>query len=87
MNVKKTQRKTILMEKANELKKVSMNLNTNSINNVDELSLLFGEKNKTRVISSALEIAKAIFKQIKAGKHIIIRDEDGSEQEITFIAT
>ena len=71
----------------NELKKVSMNLSVKSIDNIDELSSLIGENNRTRVVSSALEIAKAIFKQVKSGKHIIIRNDDGSEQEINFIIT
>lgn len=68
-----------------ELKKVSMSLSIKSIDNVNELSSLLRENNRTRVVSTALEIAKIILKQVKSGKHIIVRDENDKEQELTFV--
>lgn len=72
------------MKQINDIKKTSINLSSKSTN---ELSLMLGESDRTRVISSALEIAKIIVKQVKMGKHIIVRNEDGGEQEIIFIMT
>ena len=68
-----------------KLKKVTMNLNDKSIKNVESLSEMTGEKNKTRVVTSSLEIAKQILAYSKKGKKIIIKDEDGNEQEIKFL--
>ena len=65
--------------------KISMVLTPKSLNNVEELGELIGETNRTRVIASALEVAKAILKQVKEGKHVILRDESGSEKEMNFI--
>jgi hypothetical protein len=68
-----------------KLTQVSMNLSSRSLKNIDELSALIGEANRTRVISSSLEIAKAILQQTNNKKHIIVRDEKGVEQEMNFI--
>jgi hypothetical protein len=68
-----------------KLTQVSMNLSSRSLKNIDELSALIGEANRTRVISSSLEIAKAILEQTNNKKHIIIRDDKGVEQEMNFI--
>ena len=65
--------------------KVSMNLNQRTIENVDELSKLIGESNKTRVVSSSLELAKQILEMAKKGAKFIVRNPDGSEQELKFI--
>lgn len=73
------------MGNTKKLTRVNMNLSERSLDNVSQLSDMIDEKNRTRVIASALEIAKAILKSVKNGKHIIIRDEDGSEQEMNFI--
>lgn len=62
-----------------------MNLSNRSLKNIDELSNLIGETNRTRVVSLSLEIAKAILQQVHSDKHIIIRDADGTEQEMNFI--
>ena len=67
-----------------KLTQVSMNLSNRSLKNIDELSNLIGETNRTRVVSSSLEIAKAILQQTNNKKHIIIRDADGTEQEMNF---
>ncbi len=72
------------MESKN-LTKVSMNLSERTINNVEDLSKIIGENNRTRVVSSAIELAKTILSQVKDGKKIIIKDSNGNEQEISFI--
>jgi metal-responsive CopG/Arc/MetJ family transcriptional regulator len=69
------------------MKKVSMNFSERTLNNVDILSQMIGESNRTRVISSALEIAKTILEQKNNGKQIIIRSDEGYEQTINFIFT
>jgi hypothetical protein len=72
------------MENKN-LTKVSMNLSERTINNVEDLSKLIGEQNRTRVVASAVEVAKTILSQLNDGKKLILKDKDGNEQEITFI--
>lgn len=72
------------MEKKS-LTRVSMNLSQKSLKNVEEVSRLIQEDNKTRVVSSSLEITKEILQLVKSGKKIIIKNEDGSEQELKFI--
>ena len=67
------------------LTKVSMNLSQKSLKNVEEVSKLIQEDNKTRVVSSSLEITKEILQLVKNGKKIIVKNEDGSEQELKFI--
>jgi hypothetical protein len=73
------------MDNSKEVTRVNMKLSKRSLDNVSQLSEIIGDKNRTRVIASALEIANAIMKSVKSGKHIILRDEDGSEQEMKFI--
>jgi hypothetical protein len=68
-----------------KLTKVSMNLSQKSMDNVEELSKLIQESNRTRVVASALGVAKAIIKQVLKGNHIIIRDNNGNEKEMNFI--
>lgn len=67
------------------LTQVSMNLSNRSLKNIEELSTLIGETNRTRVVSSSLEISKEILKLIKDGNHIIVRGSDGVEREMSFI--
>jgi hypothetical protein len=67
--------------------RVTMNLSESSMNNVEDLSNLIGESNRTRVITSSLIVAKAIISQVKAGKQIILRDAEGNEKEMSFIIT
>ena len=62
-----------------------MNLNQKTIDNVDELSKIIGETNRTRVVSSSLELAKQILNIARNGAKIIVKNEDGSEQELKFI--
>jgi hypothetical protein len=69
------------------LTKVSMNLSYKSMANIEELRVLIEEDNRTRIVSSALEISKEILKQVKNGRRIILRNKDGSEQEMNFIIT
>jgi metal-responsive CopG/Arc/MetJ family transcriptional regulator len=69
------------------MKKVSMNLSKKTLNNIDILSKMIGESNRTRVIASALEIAKTILEQKNSGNQIIIRYDNGDEQTINFIFT
>jgi hypothetical protein len=69
------------------MKKVSMNFSERTLNNVDILSQMIGESNRTRVISSSIEIAKTILEQKNSGKQIVIRSEEGYEQTINFIFT
>jgi metal-responsive CopG/Arc/MetJ family transcriptional regulator len=69
------------------MKKVSMNFSERTLNNVDILSKMIGESNRTRVIASAIEIAKTILEQKNSGKQIIIRSDEGYEQTINFIFT
>ena len=61
-----------------------MNLSHKSLANVKELQELLGETNRTRVISSSLEVTKHIFRQLKSGKRIIIRDKHGKDLEMFF---
>ena len=68
-----------------KLTQVSMNLSSRSLKNIDELSALIEETNRTRVISSSLEIAKVILQQANNKKHIIIKDDNCVEQEMNFI--
>lgn len=67
-----------------DLKKVSMNLNRKSLENIEEISKIIGEKNKTRVVSSALQITVEIFNIAKENK-VILRDKNGNDQELFFI--
>jgi metal-responsive CopG/Arc/MetJ family transcriptional regulator len=69
------------------MKKVSINFSERTLNNVDILSQMIGESNRTRVISSSIEIAKTILEQKNSGKQIVIRSEEGYEQTINFIFT
>jgi len=64
---------------------VSMNLSNKTMLNIDLLSELIGESNRSRVVASAFEIANIILTQTNNGKQIILRLEDGSEQNIDFI--
>lgn len=74
------------MKTKSELKKVSMNLSSKSIANIEELSDLTHETNKTRVVASALEIAKYIVKKAKEeGSKIVIKDADGNTQELKLL--
>ena len=68
----------------NNLTKISMNLSARTINNINELSEILGDTNRTRVVASVIELAKIILSLEKHGKKIIIRDGN-KEQEITFI--
>lgn len=64
-------------------KKVSMILTGKSLKNVTELGELIGESQRTRIIASALEIAKEIMTQVKINnKMLIFRDDNGNEQEL-----
>lgn len=67
--------------------KVSMNLSSKSINNVEELSRLFDEPNRTRVIALALEIALNIMSYKKEGTAIIVREKSGKESQLNFIVS
>lgn len=67
------------------MKKVSMNLSSRSISTIDELSKLIYAPNKTRVVTSALEVAKHIIKEQSQGSKIIIEKEDGSKSILKVI--
>jgi hypothetical protein len=53
--------------------KVSMNLNQRSIENVNRLCELLGETNKTRVVSTSLELARVILEIKNRGDQFLIR--------------
>jgi hypothetical protein len=65
--------------------KVSMILSGKSLETASTLGEIIGEESRTRVVSSALEIAKEIMKQVKEGKHLVLKGDDGSEQELKII--
>jgi len=65
--------------------KVTMNLHQRSIDNVELLSSIMKEKNRTRVVSSSLEISKNLLTRVKAGDKIIVESPDGTRQELTFV--
>lgn len=67
-----------------KLKKASMNINERTINNIEKISELTGEKNKTRVIAIALELPRKILEMNKDGQKIIIR-KGKIETEMTFL--
>jgi hypothetical protein len=71
------------MEKRN-ITRVSMNLNDKAINRVNYISEILDEPNKTRVVTTALVIAKTIIEEIKKGKTIILRDKNGYEESVKF---
>lgn len=67
-----------------KLTKVSMNLSNRSLANIDEISVIIDEKNKTRVVSASLQITLELLNRMKDNK-LIIRDKNGDEQELHFI--
>lgn len=73
-------------ENNNDLKKVSMNLSKRSLDNIEFIGLFIQESNKTRVISTALEVARFILTEINQNKKVILRDEN-TEQELRIIIT
>jgi hypothetical protein len=57
-----------------EYTKVSMNLNQRSIENVNRLCELIGESSKTRAVSTALELSRAILEMKEKGEKFFIRN-------------
>lgn len=64
--------------------KVSMNLNSRSIENVNKLCELLKLSNKTHAVSISLELSRAIIDMKKSGWKIIVRKR-GKEKEITLL--
>lgn len=68
-----------------DLTKVSMNLSHRSLANIDDINNVIKEDNKTRAVSSALQIAKMILDQVEKGNRIIIRDKNDCEREMFIV--
>lgn len=66
------------------LRKISLNLNERSLDNISELTKLIGDENKTRAISLSLEIARQVVEMKKNGYKIILR-KNSKEKEIELI--
>ena len=68
-----------------EYKKISLALSQKSLNDVDYISTVVGEKNKTRCIAISLKIARNILEHISNKDEIIFRDENGNEKTMSLI--
>jgi hypothetical protein len=64
------------------LKKVSLALNQKSVKNVEYISAVIGESNKTRVIAIALKCARVILEHRNKGHQIIFKDENDNESQM-----
>lgn len=67
-----------------KLKRVSMNLNERSLDNVNKICELTKEYNKTRAIAISLEISRKILELYSGGDKIIFRNET-QDREISFL--
>lgn len=65
--------------------KMSMNFHPKTVEKVDNLGELLHENNKTRVVSTSITIANEIVNLIRGGNRIIIKSEDGTEQELKLL--
>jgi hypothetical protein len=54
--------------------RVNMNLNKRSIDNVNRLCELYGETNKTRVVSISLELARTLLEMKNNGEQFLVRN-------------
>jgi citrate synthase len=58
-----------------KLTQITININENTLNNINELSMFFDQKNKTKVISTCITITKELVNYINEGKKIYIEDK------------
>lgn len=73
------------MSEKSELKKVSMNLSNKTLTNIDVLSKLIQEPNRTRVVASALELARYILEKENSGNQFLMKDKDGKTVKLKLI--
>jgi hypothetical protein len=67
------------------LTRVSMNFNKRSLDNVEVISKLLPEGNKTRVVSIALELTRTILEMRDKGDKILTEDSKGQIREMKLI--
>lgn len=71
--------------KEKNLKQVSMYLTEKSIENVEALSKMLSETNRTRVVAISLEITRTIMEHILQRDEIIFRSPDNKEKQLHFV--
>lgn len=73
------------MSNKNDLTKITMNLSHRSMANVEELSEMLDETNRTRVIASSLEVTKHLIAEVKKGNRLFFEDNKGNKSELKMI--
>jgi hypothetical protein len=69
-----------------DFKKVSMNFNPQTIENIKFLSKQFkNSQNNTQVVSTCINVTKEIVKVINEGSKFIVEDKNGNKSEMIFI--
>jgi hypothetical protein len=68
-----------------ELIEVTMKLHPLTVKRVEDIRQMTGEQNQTRIIATGIQLLKECVKAKLQGKQIILKDQSGKEEEITFI--
>lgn len=64
---------------------VQMRLQPQTLKRLDNLANLTKQKNKTQVVSSAIELSEEIIKSIKDGAKVYIETADGQKEVLKII--
>ena len=67
-----------------ELTPVTMNLSETTLNRVEYIKAISGQKNRTRIVAAGVELLKECIKARERGARIVIEEQDGSKQSINI---
>lgn len=68
-----------------ETKPVQMRLRKDTLEQVQQLQELTRIQNRTRIVTTAIDLTNKLFSKIKKGSKIVIENPDGTKETITII--
>jgi len=68
-----------------KLIEVTMKLHPLTVARVEDIRQMTGEENRTTIIVTGIQLLRECVKAQLQGKQIILKDQSGKEEEITFI--
>jgi hypothetical protein len=68
-----------------ELIEITMKLRPLTVARVEDIRQMTGEENRTTIIVTGIQLLRECVKAQLQGKQIILKDQSGKEEEITFI--
>jgi hypothetical protein len=64
---------------------VQMRIQPKTLRSIDNLTELTGTTNRTRLISSSIQLTEEIVKRIQAGAKVYIEGKDGQKELLTIV--